>query len=41
MYSLHVAGVDVCSNELEGVAFTSSRNFMQGVGPLRGDHALQ
>ena len=32
-YSLHQAGVGVCSNELEGVAFASSRNFMRGSVP--------
>ena len=30
MYSLHRVGVGVCSNEREGVAFASSRNFMRG-----------
>ena len=32
-YSLHRAGVGVCSNELEDAAFVSSKNFMQGLVP--------
>ena len=31
--SLHGAGVGVCSNELEGVGFASSRNFTRGSVP--------
>ena len=33
MYSLHGAGVSVCTNELEGLAFASSRKFTWGSVP--------
>ena len=36
-YSLHRTGVGVCSNELECVAFASSRDFTR-FDPSRGDH---
>ena len=35
-YSLHGACVGMYSNELEGVAFTSSRNFTRGQSLERG-----
>ena len=35
-YSLHRTGVGVCSNELECVAFASSRNFTRGSTPQEG-----
>ena len=39
---LHGAGVGVCSNELEGVAFASSRNLCGGRSlERRPGHALQ
>ena len=38
----HGAGVGVCSNELEGVAFASSRNFTRGRSlERRPGHVLQ
>ena len=30
MYSLHETGLGMCSNNLEGVAFASLRNFTRG-----------
>ena len=35
-YSQHRTSVGVCSNELEGVAFASSRNFMRESVPREG-----
>ena len=35
-YSLHGAGVSVCSNELKGIAFASLRNFTRGSIPREG-----
>ena len=39
-YSLHGTGVGVCSNELECVAFASSRNFTRGLTHREGTRCI-
>ena len=39
-YGLHRTGVGVCSNELECVAFASSRNFTCGSTPREGTRCI-